>query len=64
MYVKEFGSTDIGGSFYVECEGDKAYTTPGDFNYWHWKDDGDERYIRAMQESTLKGSCGILRENV
>lgn len=45
--VQEFGSTDIGGSFYVECEG-KTFFHAGDFNFWHWRDDKDERYIRAM----------------
>ena len=46
--VKEFGSTDIGGSFYVECEGKKIYHA-GDFNFWHWRDEGDERYTRQMK---------------
>lgn len=45
--VKEFGSTDIGGSFFVQCEG-KSFFHAGDLNFWHWRDDGDERYIRAM----------------
>ena len=34
--VKEFGSTDEGGSFYVECEG-TGFFHAGDFNFWHWK---------------------------
>ena len=46
--VKEFGSTDIGGSFYVECEGKSIYHA-GDFNFWHWRDDGDEKYSRQMK---------------
>jgi len=44
----EFGSTDIGGSFYVECEGQKLFHA-GDFNYWHWKDEGDKNYTRQMK---------------
>ncbi len=46
--VREFGSTDIGGSFYVECEGKKIYHA-GDFNFWHWRDEGDEKYTRQMK---------------
>lgn len=45
--VKEFGSTDEGGSFYVECEGVRLFHA-GDFNLWHWRDDGDEKYTRQM----------------
>ncbi len=48
--VREFGSTDIGGSFYVECEG-TSFFHAGDLNYWHWRDDGDERYTRVMTKS-------------
>jgi L-ascorbate metabolism protein UlaG (beta-lactamase superfamily)/catechol 2,3-dioxygenase-like lactoylglutathione lyase family enzyme len=47
IYVREFGSTDIGGSFFIRCEG-KSFFHAGDFNYWHWRDDGDERYTRTM----------------
>jgi len=46
--VAEFGSTDIGGSFYAECEGHRIYHA-GDFNFWHWRDDGDEKYTRQMK---------------
>jgi len=47
--VREFGSTDMGGSFYVECEG-KSFFHAGDLNDWHWKDDGNERYTRVMHK--------------
>ena len=48
IYVREFGSTDIGGSFYVECEGVNLFHA-GDFNNWHWKDDGNVQYTQDMQ---------------
>lgn len=48
LTAKEFGSTDIGGSFYVECEGEKLFHA-GDLNYWHWRDEGDANYSRQMQ---------------
>jgi len=47
IHIREFGSTDIGGSFYVECEGINIFHA-GDLNDWHWKDDGNERYTRVM----------------
>ncbi len=48
LRAKEFGSTDIGGSFYVECKG-KSFFHAGDLNYWHWRDEGDANYSRQMQ---------------
>ena len=38
VYVHEFGSTDEGGSFYVETDGLRIFHA-GDLNHWHW--DGD-----------------------
>jgi len=48
LHAMEFGSTDIGGSFYVECEGKRLFHA-GDLNYWHWRDEGDANYSRQMQ---------------
>lgn len=45
--AKEYGSTDIGGSFYVECMG-TSFFHAGDFNLWHWKDEGNKDYTRKM----------------
>lgn len=45
--VTEFGSTDIGGSFLVQCEGTSLFHA-GDLNFWHWRDEGDEKYSRQM----------------
>ncbi len=47
IYVREFGSTDCGGSFYVSLCG-TSFFHAGDFNNWHWKDDGNIRYSRVM----------------
>lgn len=49
IHVQEFGSTDMGGSFYVECEG-TCFFHAGDLNDWHWKDDGNEKYSRVMHK--------------
>ncbi len=62
LLAKEFGSTDIGGSFYVECEGVRFFHA-GDLNDWHWRDEGDANYSRQMTlyfEREMK----YLRENV
>lgn len=48
LHAVEFGSTDIGGSFYVECEGKRLFHA-GDLNYWHWRDEGDANYSRQMK---------------
>ncbi len=47
VYVREFGSTDCGGSFYVNIGGISLFHA-GDLNDWHWKDDGNARYSRVM----------------
>lgn len=60
--VMEFGSTDIGGSFFVQCEG-KSFFHAGDLNYWHWRDDGDERYTRAMTKF-FEREMKYIRQNV
>ena len=58
----EFGSTDIGGSFYVECEGKRLFHA-GDLNYWHWRDEGDANYSRQM-ELYFDREMKYLRANV
>ncbi len=47
IYVREFGSTDCGGSFYVNIGGTSLFHA-GDLNDWHWKDEGNARYSRVM----------------
>lgn len=47
VYVREFGSTDCGGSFYVNIGGTSLFHA-GDLNDWHWKDEGNARYSRVM----------------
>lgn len=47
--VKAFGSTDCGGSFLVEVEGQKLFHA-GDLNNWHWNEEASEEYI-ALYES-------------
>lgn len=47
VFVREFGSTDCGGSFYVNIDGTSLFHA-GDLNDWHWRSDGNERYSRIM----------------
>ena len=47
LFVREFGSTDTGGSFYVEYNGTSLFHA-GDLNFWHWRDEGDAEYSRQM----------------
>ncbi len=62
IYVREFGSTDEGGSFYVRCEG-TSFFHAGDLNLWHWRDDGDERYTRLMGIS-FERKMRDIRDNI
>lgn len=62
IYVREFGSTDTGGSFYVRCEG-TSFFHAGDLNHWHWRDDGDERYTRLMGIS-FERKMRDIKENI
>lgn len=38
IYIKCFGSTDIGVSFYVKVDGLSLFHA-GDLNWWHWESD-------------------------
>lgn len=41
IFIKAFGSTDIGVSFLVKVDGISLFHA-GDLNLWHWKDESDE----------------------
>jgi len=46
VYVKAYGSTDIGISFLVKVDGLTIFHA-GDLNWWHWKDDSLEEQNEA-----------------
>lgn len=48
LWVKAFGSTDVGGSFYCKVEGLSLFHA-GDLNNWHWNEEADDRYIRQYE---------------
>lgn len=50
--VRAFGSTDVGVSFLVECEGKRIFHA-GDLNNWHWKDESTEQEVRKAEGDYL-----------
>ena len=58
--VEAFGSTDEGVSFLVNADGASIFHA-GDFNFWHWRNEPDEAWIREAEEAfeavldTLRG---------
>jgi len=53
VFVKAFGSTDIGISFYVETGGIKIFHA-GDLNCWHWEDEASKEYAARAREDFLE----------
>jgi len=53
LYIKAFGSTDIGISFLIEAEGKKIFHA-GDLNNWHWKDESTPDEIAVAERDYLK----------
>ncbi len=52
LFVKAYGSTDIGISFLIKLENMVIFHA-GDLNWWHWYDESDEDNI-AMEKSFKK----------
>lgn len=46
--VKAFGSTDLGVSFYVNCDGMNIFFA-GDLNLWHWREESTLRQITQAE---------------
>lgn len=59
VYVKAYGSTDIGISFLVKVDGLTIFHA-GDLNWWHWKEDSLEEQNAA--ESSFKAHIEKLKE--
>jgi len=58
LYVKAYGSTDIGISFLVKVDGLTIFHA-GDLNWWHWEDDKLEE--QSLAESLFKSHIDKLR---
>jgi len=50
--VKAFGSTDLGGSFLIECEGKKIFHA-GDLNNWHWDEESTSQEVNNAESAYL-----------
>jgi len=59
LYVKAYGSTDIGISFLVKVDGITIFHA-GDLNWWHWKEDSIEE--QSLAESSFKAYIEKLKE--
>ncbi|MBU3188017.1 MBL fold metallo-hydrolase [Clostridium bowmanii] len=59
LYVKAYGSTDIGISFLVKVDGLTIFHA-GDLNWWHWKEDSAEE--QSLAESSFKAHIEKLKE--
>ena len=59
VYVKAYGSTDIGISFLVKVDGLTIFHA-GDLNWWHWKEDSLQEQLNA--EAAFKAHIVKLKE--
>ena len=59
VYVKAYGSTDIGISFLVKVDGLTIFHA-GDLNWWHWKEDSLEE--QSVAEVSFKTNIEKLKE--
>ncbi|MGH4123338.1 MAG: MBL fold metallo-hydrolase [Clostridium sp.] len=57
LYVKAYGSTDIGISFLVKVDGLTIFHA-GDLNWWHWEEDSLEE--QSLSESSFKAQIDKL----
>ncbi len=51
--IQAFGSTDVGGSFYIQTEGKRIFHA-GDLNNWHWKDESTEKEAAHAEKAFLQ----------
>ena len=50
--IQAFGSTDVGISFLIDCEGKKLFHA-GDLNNWHWKDESTPAEVAKAEGDYL-----------
>lgn len=53
LWVKAFGSTDVGVSFLLRLEG-KTIFHAGDLNNWHWTDESTPEEVKDAERRYLK----------
>lgn len=52
LNIQAFGSTDMGISFLIKCEG-KTIFHAGDLNNWHWDEESTPEEIKASENAYL-----------
>jgi len=63
IFIKAFGSTDIGISFLIETEGKKIFHA-GDLNNWHWDEESTPEEIQISEQHFLKELKTLQEENL
>ncbi|OAA83209.1 MBL fold metallo-hydrolase [Clostridium ljungdahlii] len=59
VYIKAYGSTDIGVSFFVSVDGINIFHS-GDLNLWKWKE--DPKYKQERAERNFKREINMINE--
>lgn len=62
VYIKAYGSTDIGNSFYIKVDGIPVFHA-GDLNWWHWWDE-DENYNEKAEKNFKEEIDKIKEEEI
>jgi L-ascorbate metabolism protein UlaG (beta-lactamase superfamily) len=53
IFIRTFGSTDVGVSFLIEAEGKRIFHA-GDLNNWHWNEASTPEEVEAQERHYLK----------
>lgn len=53
IFIRAYGSTDVGISFYIETEGKKIFHA-GDLNNWHWADESTVEEAKEAENHYLR----------
>jgi L-ascorbate metabolism protein UlaG (beta-lactamase superfamily) len=61
LFIKAFGSTDVGISFYAEIGGKKIFHA-GDLNNWHWDEESTTEEIRMAENHFLRELTDVTKE--
>ena len=61
IYIKAFGSTDLGGSFLIKV-GDKTIFHAGDLNNWHWNEESTKEEIEEAENNYLSELTLLAKE--
>lgn len=62
LYVKAYGSTDVGISFYFEIAGKRLFHA-GDLNNWHWMEESTPQEWHAAEKAFLKERDDIFKDH-